>query len=259
MRALAERHPLAFCLLLLLALLSLARLSEILLPSTVISRAGNLPLDLKSPPSGREQALLAATTPENLFWGLTILLATALLLGFGWWRGAGFTRPSQWRNLRLLVFPLLVGSLALSGGLRDLGPGLLLPALLGALISAFGEEAVFRGIMWRALAPKGLATAVLATSLFSGALYFGKATLAEGPWPEALLLTIPETCADFLYAVLRWRTASVWPVILLHFALGFLGEVSTPGIIPYLLQILFLASTLGFVGYALFLLRDQTS
>lgn len=142
------------------------------------------------------------------------------------------------------------------GGFRAPEIAFLAPALLGALLAAFGEEVVLRGIMWQALVPKGLMRAVVATSLLSGALYFARGTLA-GPWPEALLLTLPVVCASFTYAALRWRTASIWPVILLHFALGFLAEISTPGTVPYLVPLLFGAGTLGFIGYGLFLIRNQ--
>jgi membrane protease YdiL (CAAX protease family) len=86
-------------------------------------------------------------------------------------------------------------------------------------------------------------------------LRFGTSAMA-GPWPEALLLTMPAICVGFMYAALRWRTASIWPVILIHFVLTFTTSISTPRTIPCLIPLLAVADTLGFAGYGLFLLRN---
>ncbi len=83
--------------------------------------------------------------------------------------------------------------------------------------------------MWRALAPKmGVTRAVVTTSLLYGVLELGRLASA-GPWPEAVYLTVLVTCSGFTYAALRWRTASIWPVILLHFVFNVAGEVAAPG------------------------------
>ncbi|HZB81940.1 MAG TPA: hypothetical protein VE288_03720, partial [Rubrobacteraceae bacterium] len=64
------------------------------------------------------------------------------------------------------------------------------------------------------------------------------------------------TCAAFMYAALRWRTASVWPAMLVHAVFSFASAISTPGAVPYLILLLGIASTLGFVGYGVLLLRN---
>jgi membrane protease YdiL (CAAX protease family) len=255
MNIFTARHPLAFSLLLVLVLFGLTAISTIVVPRTVVSTVENLPRDLRVPSSDLERALTALVSPENLFRVLEILLAIVVLSRLGWWGEVGFNRPSRWRNLHLLWFPLLIGALLpLLGGVKVPGATFLVATLLGASVAALGDEALFRGIMWRALVPTGLARAVVAASLLSGVLHFAGLTLAR-PWPEALLLAIFTTCGGFTYAALRWRTASIWPVVLLHFAFGFVGGVSTPGTVPYLVPLLFLAGTLGSLGYGLFLLR----
>lgn len=250
-----DRHPLAFSSLLTLALFGLAIASMAAIPRATISTVEDLPPGLELPPSDLERALITTVSPENLFHILGILLAVCLLTWLGWWRGAGFNRPSQWRNLRLLSFPLLVGVLPLLGGIRFSGPAFLASMLLGVLITAFSEEVLYRGVVWRALVPTGLIRAAVGTSLLSGVLRFGTSAMA-GPWPEALLLTMPAICVGFMYAALRWRTASIWPVILTHFVLTFATSISTPRTIPYLVPLLTVASVLGFAGYGLFLLRN---
>jgi membrane protease YdiL (CAAX protease family) len=249
------RHPLTFSLLLTLALFGLAFVSRIVLPETPVSSVADLPLEHKLPPSDQERALRFIRSFEILFHVLATLLAVVLLTWLSWWRQAGFNRPSRWRNLHLLWFPLLVGALAFSGGVRVPGPVFLASVLFSAFVTAFSEEALYRGVIWRALAPTGLMRTVVMTSLLYSALYFGVSVLA-GPWPEAVVLTVPAACGAFMYAALRWRTASIWPAMLVHAVSGFASDISTPGTVPYLVLLLTIASTLGFAGYGLFLLRN---
>lgn len=247
MKTYVERHPVAFSLLLALVLFGLWSISMAALPRTPVSNVADLPPELRTQLSDQKRALLAVASSENLFRVLTILLAVVLLKWLGWWREAGFNRPSRWQNPYLLLFPLLVAALTLSGGIRFSGSVFLASLLFGALLTAFSEEVLFRGIMWRAMVPTGVLRAVVVTSLLSGALLFGRLALS-GPWPEALLVTMLAMCAGFTYAVLRWRTASIWPAVLVHFAFALAGGVS-------MLPLVVLVGTLGLVGYGLFLLR----
>lgn len=247
MKTYVERHPVAFSLLLTLVLFGLWSISMLALPRTPVSNVADLPPELRSQLSDQKRALLAVASPENLFRVLAILLAVVLLKWLGWWREAGFNRPSRWQHPYLLLFPLLVAALTLSGGIRFSGSVFFASILLGVLVAAFGEEVLFRGVMWRALAPTGVMRAVVATSLLSGALLFGRLA-TSGPWPEALLVTMLATCAGLTYAAIRWRTASIWPAVLVHFAFAFVSGVS-------MLPLVVLVGTLGLVGYGLFLLR----
>ena len=87
----------------------------------------------RSPPATLRMgtSFLRHRDSETLFQVLAILLAVALLAALGWWREAGFNRLSRWRNLHLLWFPLLVGTLSLLGGVEVTEPALFVPAMLG--------------------------------------------------------------------------------------------------------------------------------
>jgi membrane protease YdiL (CAAX protease family) len=255
MKGFITRRPLTFSLLLTLALFALAFVSSIIVPETVVSNVADLPPELKLPLSDQQRGLYAIISFQTLFRMLAALLVVTLVTRLGWWREAGFNRPWRWRNLHLLWFPLLVGALTFSGGVQVSGPVFLVSVLFGAVVTAFAEESLYRGVVWRALVCMGLIRAVLTTSLLYGALYFGVSMLA-GPWPEAVVLTIPATCGAFMYAALRWRTASVWPAVLVHAVFSFSGQISTPRAVPYLILLLAVGKTLGFVGYGLFLLRN---
>ncbi len=256
MKVLIARHPLAFSLLLVVALFGLLFTSAAVLPSPVISSVADLPPEALEEPLPWQQALIVVMSAQNLFWVAAIALAAALISRLGWWREAGFTRSSRWRNLRLLVFPFFVGTLALLGGVRVPEPGLLVAVLLGILLATFGEEVIYRGLLWRVLISKmGTMKAVILTSLLSSSLSAGRPILG-GPWPEAVYLTVLAVFSGFTYAALRWRTASIWPVILLHLVVAVAGEISTPGTIPNLRPLLAFVTPFAFLGYGLFLSRN---
>ena len=94
---------------------------------------------------------------------------------------------------------------------------------------------------------------MILTSLLSGLLVLG-ITATEGPWPEAVRLTALAFCGGFTYGALRWRTTSIWPVILVHTAFALAVGIATLGTFRFRLVILL--STVGFVAYGLYLLRN---
>jgi membrane protease YdiL (CAAX protease family) len=252
-RRFASRHPFAFSVLVTLAVSGLDLVSRAVFPRVPVGNIEKLPQDAFEPPVGLGLIFSDMRSTDTLFWVLATVLALGLLVWTDWLGEAGFNRMSQWRNLRLLLFPLLVCVLTLSGGLFGSGPASLVSAFLTALIAAFGEEIVFRGLLWRALAPAGPVRAVILTSLLSGLLVLGM-TATEGPWPEAVRLTVLTLCGGFTYGALRWRTTSIWPVILVHTAFAFAVSIATLGTFTY--PLMMLLSTLGFVAYGLYLLRN---
>ena len=253
MRRFASRHPFAFSVLVTLAVFGLDLACRAILPRTPVGNIEKLPQDAFEPPEGLGLILSDMRSPDTLFWALATVLALGLLVWTGWLGEAGFNRVSEWRNLRLLAFPLLVCALTLSGGLFGSGPASLVSAFLTALLAAFGEEMVFRGLLWRAIAPAGPVRTVILTSWLSGLLVLGM-TATEGPWPEAVRLTALTICGGFTYGALRWRTTSIWPVILVHAAFAFAVSLATLGTLTYPLMMFF--STAGFVAYGLYLLRN---
>jgi uncharacterized protein len=222
-------------------------------PGGPVRNIEKLPQEAFEPPEGLGLILSDMKSPDFLFWALATLLGLALLAWTGWWGDAGFTRPSRWRNMRLLAFPLAVCALTLSGGVFSSGPASLASAFLAVLVATLGEEIVFRGLLWRALVPKGPVRAVILTSLLAGLLVLGR-TATDGPWPEAVRLAALTFCGGFTYGALRWRTTSIWPAILVHTAFAFAVGVATLGTFTFRLVILL--STVGFVAYGLYLLRN---
>jgi len=252
-RRFASLRPLAFSVLVTLALFGLSLVSRAVVPRAPVGNIEKLPQEAFEPPEGLGLILSEMRSPDTLFWALATVLALGLLVWTDWLREAGFNRSSQWRNLRLLLLPLVVCALILSGGLFGSGPASLVSAFLIVLVATFGEELVFRGLLWRTLVPAGPVRAVILTSLLSGLLVLGR-TATDAPWPEAVRLTALTFCGGFTYGALRWRTTSIWPVILVHTAFAFAVSIATLGVFTY--PLMMLLSTVGFVAYGLYLLRN---
>lgn len=254
MRRFLDNRPLLFCFAVTLALFVLTAISRISFPQAPVGNIKRLPARALEPPAGLDLIVDDLTSPDALFWGLAILLAAGIVLRTNLGPEIGLNRPTRPKNLRLVWFPLLTGVLALSGGVFISGFDGFASAFLIILVAAFGEELVFRGVMWRALVPKGPILATFVTSALAGVLILGR-TATDSPWPEAVRLTALAACGGFVYAAIRWRTGSLWPVVLVHAAFALAMDISVVGTITY--PIIMLLSTAGFVVYGLVLLRNR--
>jgi predicted Abi (CAAX) family protease len=146
-------------------------------------------------------------------------------------------RGRLWRSLATVpgpagwAFSALVGGLALagmavvgfSGGLYRIGPPHLtdLPIRLVSVvfIPALGEESVFRGLLVpdRAETDRPFAAIAAATTVFT--VWHVVETLFLHHAAPVFLRSDFLACAAILgagCAVIRWRTASLWPAVALH-------------------------------------------
>lgn len=119
----------------------------------------------------------------------------------------------------------LIGAISAMGGLAQPGPpelsSLPLRALTVLVIPALGEELAFRGLLVpdRTETARPFASLVLATVLFTG--WHGVETLFLSHAAAIFLRPDFLACAAVLgfgCGLMRWRTASVWPGVLLHWA-----------------------------------------
>jgi membrane protease YdiL (CAAX protease family) len=151
-------------------------------------------------------------------------------VGLGWWRAAGCGKGVGWRTvvpaLPLAVMPLLI---AVFGQLRVSDPVQLALFLLIAAITGFAEEAVFRGVVVRALLPLGLVRATILSSLLFGGLHL--ANLLAGADPVATVLqVIVAVLYGFTATAILLYTGSIWPLILVHGIQDFLAFATTGSI-----------------------------
>ena len=146
-----------------------------------------------------------------------LLFAVGMLLWLGWTQKAGFTPPSQWRELSILWLPALLAIL-------DLGQlfffhassfALFLYAVFYALLTGANEEAFSRGLTLQALLPYGPLRATLLSAALFGLLHLNNLFLL-GFTPFVLIQVIGAFCIGVGFAACRLRTNTLWPLILIH-------------------------------------------
>ncbi len=139
-----------------------------------------------------------------------------------WWRVIGFHRLRTMRDLRFFwipLFPVLMALPAAVAALAGLGPTRALERLafwlvLAALIG-FVEEVCFRGLVLRALAPRGIWLAAVASSILFGLMHV--VNLLFGAGLDATLLQVGDaTAMGFAFAAVVLRTGVVWPLVVIH-------------------------------------------
>lgn len=213
-----------------------------LLLMVVVSRALPLLRSLGLPPGFPE---LGATV-VNLF-GLAFGLG--LVAALGWWHEIGLTRLWPRRDAWLLL-PLVAvsGSLSL-WGLHG-SPAAWLGGAVLYLALGLNEEVLNRGVVQQALSGLSVRAGVLGSAALFGAghivngLFFGRA------WGDTAAQVVSNVCIGVAFAAVRWRTESLWPLIVLHGVGNLLIWRSGP--VP---RVLFLLIAVVNLTYGLWLLR----
>lgn len=139
---------------------------------------------------------------------------TAVLAATGGWRAAGFS--ARVTQPRLLVVPAAVTLAPLLGGVQLPGAGMLTVFVLGYALTGFFEEALFRGLILGVLRPAGVWPAVWISSVLFAAAHLPNMLFGQAP-----AITVAQAVGTFCfgvgYAAVRLRTASVLPLMVLHF------------------------------------------
>ncbi len=112
-----------------------------------------------------------------------------------------------------MVVALTPGGEALLKALPDF-PGVSIPvAALGAVVNGCFEELVLAGYLFRVLEPQGLGIAMGASVLLRVLM-----NVSQGPLGATGILLL-----GMLYGVLYWDYRQLWPLMLAHVILDFLG------------------------------------
>jgi membrane protease YdiL (CAAX protease family) len=146
----------------------------------------------------------------------TVVLPLAMVHALGLWRQVGFdldkVRPTPVFLVSLLTAALfLVSGVSSKGGFGG--------ELLMQFVNAFGEELLFRGVVFALL----LALPRWQGIVLSGVL-FGSMHLLHGfmgvDWSTALWQACVTSVAGMMFASVRYATGSLWLVIFLHMTLN---------------------------------------
>lgn len=236
MRTWLLRHPLLLWVLYLLTVVLIALAAGALFPA------------LRSGPSGLSTVQLAGQ--------LVLTLLPLPFLAVVGWRVAGFNGPRQWRDLHLLAFPALTVAFGYLAGFREMDFGYLATAVALVVLVAFGEEAAFRGVLLKALEPRGVMYAVLVSSALFGLMHLGNLALGA-PWQGVLLQVLFSGMGGVGFAAIRIRTNSLWPVIVLHasYDLAFRVGNMEPG--TMMSNAYFMLHGVGWLVFAFIVLRPE--
>lgn len=207
-----------------------------------------------------QQMELGPTERTLLFGGLLSVVGLVIVALQRSWRAVGLGAPTTWTvALPLLVLPVI--NLA-RGFHADLATAATLA--VASLLVGLNEELWFRGLILRALAPKGLNWAV-----WGSAILFGVLHLLNGLAGQDLLVTLIQIAYAFVigicYALVRLKGGSVWPLILIHAATDFFAWTAQSGqigsgtvnslfdlVLPALVVVLF-------AGYSVYLWRAKAN
>jgi hypothetical protein len=144
------------------------------------------------------------------------VLLVLVLAALRWWRAAGFNRPSEWRELKLLWVPTgLFVVLPLVVGLHVVAPATAAYLVVAYALTGFAEEGLYRGVLLRVLGPLGARRAVLLSAVFFGASHLVNLMFRSNPF-----LVFAQAVGAFSMGVgfgaMRLRTNTIWPLIFLH-------------------------------------------
>jgi membrane protease YdiL (CAAX protease family) len=157
--------------------------------------------------TGVSQALVVAM--------INAALVLAIIGALRWWRAAGFTPPSQWRELRLYWLPAVLVFAPFVAGIKMPSAGTLLLLVFGYLVSCVYEEGFFRGVALVVLNRLGLWPAVLISSALFGLTHLSNQVL-RGVSFLIVLQAFGAAVQGIGYAALRLRTNTIWPLIVIH-------------------------------------------
>ncbi len=171
----------------------------------------------------------SSTAPAFFFANLALaLLVAALLTKLRWWKHIGFQAATTPRDLRLYWLPFAMIAVNLSNGFADMGVGRMVYFLLLAALIGFVEESVFRGLILRAIIPRGRWKAVAISTVLFGLLH--SMNVAAGADVLATVLQIGYALAiGFGFAAVALRTQVIWPLVIAHALMDFTSFLAFNG------------------------------
>ncbi len=148
----------------------------------------------------------------------TLLLPLLLVQLFGLWRRVGFQldRPAR---VPVFLASLIPCALFLSMGVHAPERGGFAGEALLQLVNAFGEELLFRGVIFVILLPQLPWQAILLSGVLFGSMHFIHGFM-EGNWAGALYQAAVTSMSGMMFAAVRYATGSLWLTVLLHMLLN---------------------------------------
>lgn len=146
--------------------------------------------------------------------GMSVLVALALSM-LGWWKESGFNFPSEWRDVKIVITPLIIVlGLPFLKGIKPSDAGTFIYLVIGYALTGFMEEGLMRGIVLRVLKPTGTTRSVVISSLLFGLIHIGN-LLYRNP-----VIVFAQMIGAFVHGIglsaLRLRSNTIWFPVILH-------------------------------------------
>jgi membrane protease YdiL (CAAX protease family) len=148
----------------------------------------------------------------------TIILPLVLVQVFGLWRRVGFD-PRGGRVTPAFIVALAICALWLVPGAGSPPGASLAGDVALQLVNAFGEELLFRGVIFAILLSLPCWRAIALNALLFGSMHLIHGYM-DGDWYAALHQAFFTVMGGALFAAMRYSTRSLWLVILLHATLN---------------------------------------
>jgi len=188
-----------------------------------------------------------------------VALSIALVAWLGWWSKIRLTarvnRGALVYLLPLLALVLLPVVFGLSLPEVSLVEGATLPDWAVLVTIVFGvalgagvaEELLYRGVLLRALEPRGRLFAAVLTGVLFGLTHFSRVVLGASveEWVLGLVLQLPLAVG---LAAVAFRLDSLWPLIVWHVAADITLSMAATASTTYVLAFLGLSVLVGAMG-----------
>jgi membrane protease YdiL (CAAX protease family) len=148
----------------------------------------------------------------------TILYPLALAHAFGLWKrlalGLDRIRPEP-----VFLASLTTAALFLPWGLRSADGGKLLSDFTIQLFNAFGEELLFRGVVFALLLSLPVWRGIVLNGLLFGAMHLIHGFMGTD-WKTAGYQMLVTSVCGMMFTAVRYRTGSLWLCVILHMGLN---------------------------------------
>ena len=138
-----------------------------------------------------------------------------VLYYLGWLRAAGF--GSRIKDIQILWFPLALAAVPFFiFGTIELAANIILFYGAALLFTGISEEGVARGVILKAMLPKGVWAALLFMSLLFSAGHLSNLFFENLTAIEMVMKLLVTFSFALLYGAVFLRTLNIWPLIILH-------------------------------------------
>jgi membrane protease YdiL (CAAX protease family) len=148
----------------------------------------------------------------------TVILPLLLVQGFGLWRRVGLEFDKA-KPAPIFLVSLISCVLFLSMGVHPQEHGSIGSESMMQFVNAFGEELLFRGVIFAVLLSLPKWKAVALNGIMFGGMHLIHVFMV-GNWNAALSQIAITSTAGMMFTAVRYATGSLWLAILLHMFLN---------------------------------------